>query len=97
MRRVYKVEQYGEKVRNRPVKNVSKTVHKHFTFIRLTFFDILLTIITVVFLRTAVKKIPAHERHMQGSCGAEDGTRTHDLLITNQLLYQLSHSSIIYL
>ena len=25
--------------------------------------------------------------------GAEDGTRTHDLLITNQLLYQLSHSS----
>ena len=26
--------------------------------------------------------------------GAEDGTRTHDLLITNQLLYQLSHSSI---
>ena len=27
--------------------------------------------------------------------GAEDGTRTHDLLITNQLLYQLSHSSIL--
>ena len=26
--------------------------------------------------------------------GAEDGTRTHDLLITNQLLYQLSHSSV---
>ena len=26
--------------------------------------------------------------------GAGDGTRTHDLLITNQLLYQLSHSSL---
>ena len=25
--------------------------------------------------------------------GAEDGTRTHDLLITNQLLCQLSHFS----
>ena len=25
--------------------------------------------------------------------GARDGTRTHDLLITNQLLYQLSHTS----
>ena len=23
--------------------------------------------------------------------GADDGTRTHDLLITNQLLYQLSY------
>jgi hypothetical protein len=23
--------------------------------------------------------------------GAEDGTRTHDLLVTNELLYQLSH------
>ena len=28
------------------------------------------------------------------SVGAEDGTRTHDLLITNQLLYQLSHFSV---
>ncbi len=26
---------------------------------------------------------------------ASDGTRTHDLLITNQLLYHLSHTSII--
>ena len=26
--------------------------------------------------------------------GADGGTRTHDLLITNQLLYQLSHISI---
>lgn len=25
--------------------------------------------------------------------GANDVTRTHDLLITNQLLYQLSHTS----
>ena len=28
--------------------------------------------------------------------GAEDGTRTHDLLITNQLLYQLSHISVAF-
>ena len=28
------------------------------------------------------------------SFGATDVTRTHDLLITNQLLYQLSYSSI---
>ena len=27
---------------------------------------------------------------------AENGTRTHDLLITNQLLYQLSHPSTHY-
>ncbi len=27
--------------------------------------------------------------------GARDGTRTHDLLITNQLRYQLRHSSIL--
>ena len=27
------------------------------------------------------------------SYGAEDATRTHDLLITNQLLYRLSYSS----
>ena len=27
--------------------------------------------------------------------GANDGTRTHDLLITNQLLYHLSHISIV--
>ena len=27
------------------------------------------------------------------SDGARDGTRTHDLLITNQLRYQLRHSS----
>ena len=26
--------------------------------------------------------------------GAEDGTRTHDLLVTNELLYQLSHFGI---
>ena len=26
-----------------------------------------------------------------GGSGAEDGTRTRDLLITNQLLYQLSY------
>ena len=28
-----------------------------------------------------------------GDFGANDGTRTHDLLITNQLLYRLSHIS----
>ena len=28
------------------------------------------------------------------SIGADGGTRTRDLLITNQLLYQLSHISI---
>jgi hypothetical protein len=28
-------------------------------------------------------------------CGAGDGTRTRDLLITNQLLYQLSYTSIL--
>ena len=27
-------------------------------------------------------------------CGANEGTRTPDLLITNQLLYQLSHIGI---
>lgn len=26
--------------------------------------------------------------------GAEDGTRTHDLLVTNELLYQLSYFGI---
>lgn len=31
------------------------------------------------------------------SFGARDGNRTHDLLITNQLLYRLSHSSILSL
>ena len=31
------------------------------------------------------------------SFGANDGTRTHDLLITNQLLYRLSHISIVTL
>ena len=29
--------------------------------------------------------------------GATDVTRTHDLLITNQLLYRLSYSSVLYL
>lgn len=28
---------------------------------------------------------------LQIIAGAEDGTRTHDLLVTNELLYQLSH------
>ena len=28
------------------------------------------------------------------SFGADGGTRTRDLLITNQLLYQLSHTSV---
>ena len=28
--------------------------------------------------------------------GAEDGTRTRDLLITNQLLYQLSYFGVIF-
>jgi hypothetical protein len=28
------------------------------------------------------------------SSGAEDGTRTHDLLVTNELLYQLSYFGI---
>lgn len=32
-------------------------------------------------------------RRFQGIFGAGNVTRTHDLLITNQLLYQLSHSS----
>lgn len=27
--------------------------------------------------------------------GADDGIRTHDRLITNQLLYQLSHISVL--
>ncbi len=31
------------------------------------------------------------------SGGARDGNRTHDLLITNQLLYRLSHSSRFYI
>ena len=29
----------------------------------------------------------------ESELGANDGTRTHDLLITNQLLYRLSHIS----
>ena len=38
---------------------------------------------------------PIHVHVSQGSPSAKasDGTRTHDLLITNQLLYQLSHRS----
>ena len=31
---------------------------------------------------------------LRASFGANDVTRTHDLLITNQLLYRLSHTSI---
>ena len=27
--------------------------------------------------------------------GAEDGIRTHDLLVTNELLYQLSHFGVL--
>ena len=32
-------------------------------------------------------------RRLQGVSGASDVTRTHDLLITNQLLYRLSYTS----
>ena len=32
-----------------------------------------------------------------GVHGATDGTRTRDLLITNELLYQLSYSSILFI
>ena len=31
---------------------------------------------------------------LQFKSGAEDGTRTRDLLITNQLLYQLNYAGI---
>ena len=42
-----------------------------------------------------VKKKRTRKRRVCGLCrGATEGTRTPDLLITNQLLYQLSHSSI---
>ena len=56
----------------------------------------------------AVKKITAFFTHkktavvitttvcVQRINGAGDGTRTRDLLITSQLLYQLSYTSIIY-
>ena len=33
-------------------------------------------------------------RYTSIDCGANEGTRTPDLLITNQLLYQLSHIGI---
>ncbi len=33
-------------------------------------------------------------RYTSINCGANEGTRTPDLLITNQLLYQLSHIGI---
>ena len=33
-------------------------------------------------------------RYTSLDCGANEGTRTPDLLITNQLLYQLSHIGI---
>ena len=36
-----------------------------------------------------IKKAPT-----ESELGANDGTRTHDLLITNQLLYRLSHISV---
>ena len=45
-------------------------------------------------MQVAIKKEPQPRVcALRLSTGAEDGTRTHDLLITNQLLYQLSHPS----
>ena len=44
----------------------------------------------------AKKKPPKHSENGLSKRflnGARDGTRTHDLLITNQLRYQLRHSS----
>ncbi len=40
------------------------------------------------------KKSSQAIRNLRRRRGAEDGTRTHDLLITNQLLYHLSHFSV---
>ena len=62
-------------------------MHKLFTKINLTLFD---TINTIIILSKSSAAKSAEDY------GAEDGTRTHDLLITNQLLYQLSHSSTYY-
>ena len=42
---------------------------------------------TLPYVRDKQKLIPVY--------GAGDGTRTRDLLITNQLLYQLSYTSIL--
>jgi hypothetical protein len=36
---------------------------------------------------------PTLPEYFEPSSGAGDGTRTRDLLITNQLLYQLSYAS----
>ena len=36
---------------------------------------------------------PAHQNHVRGASG---GNRTHDQLITNQLLYRLSYAGILH-
>ena len=43
--------------------------------------------------RQRIRKQPLKSFDFRG-CGANDVTRTHDLLITNQLLYRLSYISI---
>ena len=43
--------------------------------------------------QAAEHKNALRPRRLQGVSGASDVTRTHDLLITNQLLYRLSYTS----
>ena len=38
-----------------------------------------------------------NSRYTTPATGAEDGTRTHDLLVTNELLYQLSYFGVLIL
>ena len=73
-------------------------LHNCITFSYLTIFDTTNKIIMDILYENSIKKEPQlRVRALRLLTGAEDGTRTHDLLITNQLLYQLSHSSVCYM
>ena len=58
------------------------------------FEDPLLQINSSTGLSPTTKSIEEAPKGTSPIDGARDGTRTHDLLITNQLRYQLRHSSI---
>ncbi len=53
---------------------------------------------SVAFNRSAIcpKLIPIYPQSSLGKLGAEEGSRTPDLLITNQLLYQLSYFGYLF-
>ena len=56
-------------------------------------FNLLLNLLVVQGLISEKKK-PCSRSNYRAFAGAGNVTRTHDLLITNQLLYRLSYTSI---